>query len=469
LNRQPRPFPTGSIHCVGVGGAGMSALAWLWASGGRSVTGSDPGCSPGVRQRLESVGVVVRTTHDERWVAGVDVVVATDAVGEDHPELAAARRWGIPIFRRPEALASVCAGQRLIAVAGAHGKTTTTGMIAKILIEAGLDPTVVVGGEYGFLPGVNARLGGSSWWVVEACEAYGGLEWLTPHVAVLTSLDPDHLDFHGSVEALNRVYLEFADRVEPGGALVWCADDETARGAIGRLEPRGRRFVSYGVGVESAVVQGKVAGVVDGGVEFGVCDPCMESVATVNLGVPGRHNVSNALASWIVGRVASVPPDSIAGSLSGFCPAVRRFDRLGERDGVSVVDDYAHHPQEIRATLSAARSVFPGRRLVVVFQPHLPSRTRDFLEEFAAALADADRVFVTDVYLARQAPDPEATGARLAGRVRGPLATSADSFDTLLELLRTELVPGDVLMVVGAGDIRSVGERFLFEGGTVTP
>ncbi len=445
----------------------MSALAWVLARSGRAVGGSDPGCSAGVRRRLEEVGVVVRDTHDERWVVGADVVVATDAVPDDHPELAAARRWGVPVFRRPEALASLCQGHRVVAIAGAHGKTTTTGMVAKVLVDAGLDPTVVVGGEYGFLDGGNARLGGSPWWVVEACEAYGGLDWLTPHVAVLTSMDPDHLDYHGTADALRASYVDFANRIGPGGALVWCGDDATARAAFEGLEPGGRRFVSYGIGIESAQVRGAIDGVVDGGVAFTVHDPCRESLERIQLGVPGRHNASNALAAWVVGRVAGAEPRTIAQALSGFCPAVRRFDRLGERDGVAVVDDYAHHPQEIRATLSAARSVFPGRRLVVVFQPHLPSRTRDFLDDFAAALSDADRVFVTEVYLARQQADPEATGARLASRIKGPAATAPDSFDTLLAMLRTELAAGDVLLVVGAGDIRVVAERFLFESAGV--
>ena len=465
MRENPRPFPDGTVHFIGVGGAGQSAIAWLLASEGRRVTGSDTACPGAVRERLEAVGVQVFAHHDERLVAGTHVVVATDAVPENHPEWVAARRWGIPVFRRPEALASLAIGKRLVAVAGTHGKTTTSGMVAKIMIDAGLDPTVVVGGDYGFLPGGNSRRGESPWWVVEACEAFGGLDWLSPTIAVLTSMDADHLDFHGSVDALHACYTRFADRVEPGGALVWCGDDAAAVEHIGGLDPGGRHFLSYGTGDTTLDVGARIDGVVDDGVRFSVQDPSSECQERVHLGVPGRHNVANALAAWSACRLAGVDASRISAALAGFRPAGRRFERLGVRDGVEVVDDYAHHPQEIRATLSAARSAFPGRQLVVVFQPHLPSRTRDFLDAFASELSAADRVFVTDVYLARQAPDPEATGARVASKVVGPRATAVGSFEELLEMLRTELSAGDVLLVVGAGDIRSVGERFLFETG----
>ncbi|MFM7321020.1 MAG: UDP-N-acetylmuramate--L-alanine ligase, partial [Armatimonadota bacterium] len=342
-----------------------------------------------------------------------------------------------------------------------HGKTTTTGMVSKVLIDAGLDPTVVVGGEYPFLEGGNARSGGSDWIVVEACEAYGGLEWLSPTISVVTSMDPDHLDYHGTETALRDAYCRFARRTDSEGTLVWCADDAVARDRMASLEGLPGHRVPYGVCSPPTMLGAQIEGVVGDGVAFLVRDPERMETTRIHLGVPGRHNVANALAAWAVGRAAGVSPQRIARALEGFQPAGRRFERLGERDGILVIDDYAHHPAEVRATLAAARSAFPARRIVAVFQPHLPSRTRAFLDEFASALAGADRIYLADIYLAREAASPEITSAHIASRIVGPPVVVAGSFDVLLERLRAELVPGDVLLVLGAGDIRTVGERFV--------
>ncbi len=391
--------------------------------------------------------------------------MATDAVDEQHPEILEARRRGLPVFRRPEALASFCANRRLVAVAGTHGKTTTTGMVAKVLIDAGMDPTVVVGGEYPFLEGGNARSGASDWMVVEACEAYGGLEWLAPDIAVVTSMDPDHLDFHGSEAAVREAYCRFARRTKQGGTVVWCADDAAARDRMVFLDPLDVRRIPYGTSVPSNMLGAMVEGVVGDGVAFQVRDPDRMDSTRIHLGVPGRHNVANALAAWAVGISAGASPRAIASALDGFQPASRRFERLGERDGVLVIDDYAHHPAEVRATLAAARSAFPSRRLVAVFQPHLPSRTKAFLDDFAAALAGADRLYLADIYLAREPASTEVTSAHLADRIVGPPVVVTNGFDALLDRLRAELAPGDILLVLGAGDIRTVGERFVFERG----
>jgi len=366
-------------------------------------------------------------------------------------------------------LASLCYGRQVIAIAGTHGKTTTTGMVAKVLIDAGLDPTVVVGGEYPFLDGGNARAGESDWMVVEACEAYGGLEWLTPTISVVTSMDPDHLDFHGTEAAVREAYCRFARRTVPGGTVVWCADDAAARERMAVLDDVRADRVPYGVSVASNLLGARIEGVVGDGVRFQVADPDWWEPATIHLGVPGRHNVANALAAWAVGRAAGISPSRIVGALDGFMPAGRRFERLGERGGILVIDDYAHHPAEVRATLCAARSAFPTRRIVAVFQPHLPSRTKAFLDDFAEALAGADRIYLTDIYLAREPASPETTSEHLGRRIVGPPVVVAESFECLLGLLRRELVPGDVLLVLGAGDIRSVGERFVLEAGVEVP
>jgi UDP-N-acetylmuramate--alanine ligase len=438
---EPRPIPpTGDLYFVGIGGAGQSALAWALAQQGHRVRGADPGIAPAVRARLEEAGATVFTTHEGANVGAAALVIATDAVDEANPEVAWAHAQGIPVMRRPEALGAVVqAAKTAICVAGTHGKTTTTGMIASILIEAGLDPTVLVGGDFAFLPGGgNARAGDPDLVVVEACEAYGGLDWLRPTIAVITNIEADHLDHHGTEAALVDAFARFVAQIRSEGIAVACADDPIAV-RVSRAAPAAR---VYGDGCDRSAIQ------------------------RLGLRVPGVHNATNAAGAAAACRALGVADSAIQAGLIGFTGAGRRFEVLGDTDGgVAVIDDYAHHPTELRAALAAARAAYPGRRLVAVFQPHLPSRTRDFLEGFAAALADdADAVFLTEIYLAREPEQPglarslaDAT-ARRAGTK--PVRFVADRHELPAEI-RGFCAPGDIVLMMGAGNIRSVGEELV--------
>ena len=428
-----RPLPDGPLHFVGIGGAGQSAIAYVLAQRGRAVRGSDSGISATTKARLESVGCEVYTQHAaENVKADTAAVIATDAVNEQNPEIAEALSRNLPVFRRPEALASlVNSAKTSICVAGTHGKTTTTAMIASILIHAGLNPTVLIGGDLPLIGG-NSQNGDPDLVVAEACEAYGGLDCLSPTIAVITNCEPDHLDFHGSEENFYAAFERFISRSE---TLIACSEDEGAtRLAQAHQHTIGDRFDQ----------------------RVRLCGIPKDRPA-LPLQVPGHHNALNASCAYTVAELLSVSEQEIVTGLALFTGTGRRFERLGEVGGIAVVDDYAHHPTEIRATLQAARQAFPNRRIVAIYQPHLPSRTRDFLDAFADALRGADALYLTDIYLAREAEQPglietlaEKSGATLV----------KDRFALPQTLLR-ELKPGDVALFMGAGNIREQAEEFL--------
>jgi UDP-N-acetylmuramate--alanine ligase len=460
----PRPLPDGPLYFVGIGGAGMSALAQVLAERGRRVSGADPGIQPAVRERLERAGVTVYTQHDAAQVGDAAVVVVSDAIPEANPEVNAARERGIPIFRRPEVLGHIVNAGRGIAIAGTHGKTTTTGMVASILLAAGLDPTILIGGDLPAIGG-NARNGKGEWVVAESCEAYDGFLYLHPEVAVVLNIEADHLDYHGTEEHVFDSFRRFIRQAIAGdpveNAVVLCADD---KGAMALLDASGRSVVTYGTGDRTDVSASDLRVVPGSGTSFvlgrGPAN-ARKTYGHVTLQVPGEHNVQNALAAATAAFEIGIVPETIKAGLESFTGTGRRFERIGEAGGVLIVDDYAHHPTELRATLAAARAAYPDRRLVAVFQPHLPSRTRDNMDAFADALTAADAVYLTDIYLAREQPLPGITSEVLADRTRAakpslPVTHVPDKKD-LPARLAADVRPGDIVLTLGAGDIRAAG------------
>jgi len=452
------------IHFVGIGGAGMSGMARVLARQGVAVTGSDLRESATLESLRRASGIRAEAGHEAHHLNGATLVVASAAVKKDNPEMVAARAKGLPVISRAEMLGRLMARYpRSIAISGTHGKTTTTGMTAMALEAGGLDPTVLIGGD---LPayGGNARLGASDVFLAEACEAYDSFLDLDPQIAVITNIEADHLDYYGDLENILRSFRKFLRQVT--GTAILPGFDENARALAEdlRLAPSAPALVTYALGgdvtlrTEDLDAQGMAPSYV--AVWQG------EPLGRITLGVPGMHNVANSLAAVAVGLTLGVPFSKIADGLRAFVGTGRRFERLGETPGgVVVVDDYAHHPTEIRATLAAAHRAYPGRRIVAVFQPHLPSRTRDFKTEFAESFGDADHVVLTDIFLAREQPLEGVTGAGLAALTadrRGVDHVSYVADKTALPARLAEMVrPGDLVLTLGAGDIRTAAEGLL--------
>jgi len=450
------------LHFVGAGGVGMSGIAEiLLQATPLEISGCDLARSD-VTERLERLGARIATGHDPGHVENADLVVISSAVSESNPEVAAARARGIPVIRRAEMLGEIMRLKQGVAVAGTHGKTTTTSLTGMVLTEAGFDPTIVVGGQVHIL-GTNARLGRGDYLVAEADEFDRSFLELTPVVAVITNIEADHLDTYRDLGEIHDAFAAFANRVPFFGAVIACADDP----GVGAILPRiKRRTVTYGLSTD-ADLSARDVRLEASGTCFDVWNGEEGRLGAVRLRLPGRHNVANALAAIAAGRELLVPFDTIARALSAFTGVVRRFELKGERAGVLVVDDYAHHPTEIRATLAAARQVYPDRRIVALFQPHLFSRTRDFKGEFGAALAAADMNIVMDVYPSREAPIPGITGELVAEAARkagpGKVIYSHEKKEVVDTLERT-LAPGDLLLTLGAGDVVKFGEEYLKRG-----
>jgi UDP-N-acetylmuramate--alanine ligase len=453
---------TRSIHFVGVGGIGMSGIAELLANLGYDVTGSDAKRSD-VTDRLATLGVRVQRGHPASNVGAADVVVVSSAIGADNPEVAEARRRNIPVIPRAEMLAELMRLRYGIAVAGAHGKTTTTSMVALILERAGFDPTAVIGGRLSAF-GSNARLGGGDYMVVEADESDRSFLKLSPSIAVITNLDREHMESYGSWDNLQQAFADFANKVPFYGAVVACADDPAVRELLPTLT---RRVITYGLDDDRTDIAG-----MDMRLEaFGsVCrvvqrqpDGTSTELGRLRLRVPGRHNLLNALGAIAVGLETAVPFTRIAAALEEFHGAERRFQMRGEARGVMVVDDYGHHPTEIRAVISAARAGI-DRRVVVVFQPHRYSRTHQLLPEFGAALGAADEVVLTDIYAAGETAIPGVTVDAVADAVRAASACPVHVVKTLDALPAAVVAvarPGDLVITLGAGSIGTIADRIL--------
>jgi UDP-N-acetylmuramate--alanine ligase len=442
----------------------MSGIAELLANLGYEVTGSDTKRSD-VTERLERLGVRVWTGHEASHVGAADVVVVSSAIRADNPEVSEAKRRHIPVIPRAEMLAELMRLRYGIAIAGAHGKTTTTSMVALVLERAGLDPTAVIGGKLSAF-GSNARLGRGDYMVVEADESDRSFLKLSPAIALITNLDREHMESYGSWENLQQAFVDFANKVPFYGAIVACVDDSGVRELVPRFT---RRVITYGLNGASPSIRGvnmrleafgsscEVVQQVGGGAPA--------TLGRLRLRVPGRHNLLNSLGAVAVGLEASVPFDRLAAALEEFRGADRRFQMRGEERGVMVVDDYGHHPTEIAAVIAAARAGI-DRRVVVVFQPHRYSRTSQLLREFGTALSAADEVVLTDIYAAGEDPIEGVTVERVAESVRAASDCPVHVIKNLQAVpgAVSQLVrPGDLVITLGAGSIGTVGDRILSE------
>ena len=459
------PADARPVHFVGIAGAGMSALAELFARRGVRVTGCDANAAGA--EDLRRLGIEPLEGHDPAHVRGARALVVTSAMPKDHPELAAAREANIPVIRRAEALGEAVSGGGLVAIAGTHGKTTTTVMTTEALASATLSPTGVVGGRVGSWGG-NLRYESDRLFVVEADEYDRSFLALTPTVAVVTNVEADHLDIYADLADIRRTFEQF---LAPARHVVLCADDA---GANTLRTSSSAEVIRYGVATaETSRSAGPSTGrhrdarLVASGVRVAGTGSAFEveydgeRLGEIELAVPGLHNVRNALAAVGSGLALGATVPQMAAGLAAFRGVERRFQRLGEAVGVSVVDDYAHHPTEIVATLAAARQAFPGRRLVAAFQPHLFSRTRDFAREFGEALSAADAVYLAEIYPAREKPVEGVTStlverALADGRLawRGERAAMAESLAGFVR-------PGDVVLTIGAGDVTKTGPELL--------
>jgi UDP-N-acetylmuramate--alanine ligase len=452
---------TRRVHFVGIGGIGMSGIAELLVNLGYAVTGSDLRRSE-ITDRLASLGVGIAIGHDARNLGDADVAVVSSAVHADNPEVAAARTRHVPVIPRAEMLAELMRLRAGIAIAGAHGKTTTTSMVALMLERAGLDPTAVIGGRLSAF-GRNARLGRGQYMVAEADESDRSFLKLSPTIALVTNIDREHMEAYGTFERLVDAFADFAGSVPFYGAVVACVDD----GPVAALLPRlTRRLVTYGFS-ESADVRG-IEPVTDGQsgrcrVEYRVRGiPDGTGAGVLTLLVPGRHNLQNALGAIAVGLEIGVPFGRIVAALAEFRGAERRYQVRGMVKGITIVDDYGHHPTEITAVLRAARDGRPSR-IIAVFQPHRYSRTRDLLNEFGPALALADVVVLTDIYAAGEPPLPGINLDTLAAAVRETVGDLhvAPSLDDAAAAIGRLARPGDVVVTLGAGSIGTLPDRIL--------
>ncbi|MCE9624497.1 MAG: UDP-N-acetylmuramate--L-alanine ligase [Deltaproteobacteria bacterium] len=438
-----------NIHFVGIGGIGMSGIAEVLINLGYRISGSDQKRSP-ITARLKKKGARIYYGHKSSHVEGAHVVVISSAVRPTNPEVVAAKKSGVPVIPRAEMLAELMRLKYGIAVAGSHGKTTTTSLVGQILTGAGLDPTMVIGGRVNSLRS-NAKLGKGQFLVAEADESDGSFLKLNPTIAVITNIDPEHMEHYKDFEALKETFVEFANKVPFYGTIVACADHPTVQELIPRFQ---RKVVTYGLDQPADYSAEKIQ-------QEGLRQRFQvffrkEKLGEVVLQSPGRHSVANALAAIAAARELDVPFRKIAAALKAFRGIGRRFQVLCD-DGITVIDDYGHHPVEIRATLGALRQAFPERRLVVLFQPHRFSRTRDLFHDFTQAFGDADRVFLTEIYAAGEDPIIGVSSRALCDAMnQEKVAYHADK-KTLFSAVLEQCQPSDVLLTLGAGDITKLG------------
>lgn len=449
----------GHVHFVGIGGAGMSGIARIMLMRGVQVSGSDARDSRTVTL-LRAQGATIEIGHDAAHVDGASTVVVSSAIRETNPELARARELGLRVLHRSEALASLMEGLRAVAVAGTHGKTTTTSMTTVALQHAGADPSFAIGGVL-TSTGANAHNGTGDIFVAEADESDGSFLLYSPTVGIITNVEADHLDHYGTAEAVEAAFDQFCDRVRDttGGTVIVCLDDAGSRRVGEHARERGVRVLFYGTG-EDADVRIVDLDVSGRGAAFGLVIEGRR-VGSVTLQQPGVYNALNAAAAVGVAHVLGLPLDRALQGLEAFGGTRRRFELRGESGGVRVYDDYAHHPTEVTALLRAAKGVVdPGGRVFAIFQPHLFSRTQTFAKEFADALSLADEVIVMDVYPAREDPIPGVTGALISGQVSVPV-TFVPNFTDVVSQVRSRVRPGDIVLTVGAGDVTVLGPEIL--------
>jgi UDP-N-acetylmuramate--alanine ligase len=443
---------TGPIHIIGIGGTGLSAIAKVLHERGEAVTGSDQAPSP-YAQALQALGVPVTYGHAAANVGRARLVLVSSAVAQDNPEVVAAQLQGIPVVRREQYFGELTAGYRTVAVAGTHGKSTTTAMIAWILDQAGRDPTFILGGVAVDL-GTNARAGKGIEFVVEADEYDRAFLGLHPSVAVVTNIEHDHPDCYPTPGDFRAAFEVFGAQVQD--LLIACADDPAAA----TLAPAGVRRISYAVHGLADWRAADLKPNAEGGTTFTAWRHDLR-LGSVSLNLPGEHNVSNALAALAATDQLGIPFATSSPALETFHGVGRRFEVLGQAGGVTVIDDYAHHPSEIRATLQAARQRYPQADVWAVFQPHTFSRTRALMAGFADAFGDADHVLVTEIFAAREQPDGATSGRRLVEAMTHPQARFVSSLDEALAVLQAEVHPGSVVVTLSAGDANRVGKDLL--------
>jgi UDP-N-acetylmuramate--alanine ligase len=450
-------------HFIGIGGIGMSGIAEILLNLGMKVSGSDLRRSA-VTDRLAQLGATVYEGHNAANVAGATVVVTSSAVGANNPEVVEAHARKIPVIQRAEMLAELMRLKYGIAIAGMHGKTTTTSMVAAVLSAGGLDPTVVVGGRVDAL-GSNARLGTGQYLVAEADESDRSFLKLSPILALVTNLDREHMDCYRDMADVERAFVDFMDRVPFYGAVTACVDNAPLKSILPRVRPR---VFTYGVAAEadfrlellgSAEVSREALGQGSSFSRFQV-HTAAGPLGPFELHVPGRHNVLNATAAVAIARQLEVSAEKIAEGLANFRGVDRRFQQRGQARGVTVVDDYGHHPTEIRATLAAARECAPGR-IHVVFQPHRYTRTQDLLDEFGGAFTDADTVIVLPIYAASEEPIPGVTAERLAERIQGPRVEFTPEFAEAVFAVAAAAREGDLILTLGAGSVSQLAAQIL--------
>ena len=456
MTRRPVPFEIGPVHFIGIGGIGMSGIAEIMLRIGYTVQGSDAKASANT-ERLEKLGARIFIGHDARHVEGASAVVYSTAVKPDNAEMVAGRERRLPLVRRAEMLAELMRLQFSIAVGGTHGKTTTTSMVAALLDAGGLDPTVVNGGIINAY-GTNAKVGAGEWIVVEADESDGTFLKLKSTVAIVTNIDPEHLDHYGDFDAVKKAFRDFVENIPFYGFAAVCTDHPEVQAMAARVE--NRRLVAYGINPQAEVRAEKI-GMGPDGARFDVVlaphDGATVRLADLHLPMAGHHNVMNALAAIAVARELGVSADDIRKGLTAFAGVKRRFTTTGVAGGVRVIDDYGHHPVEISSVLKAARAVTEGRVIAVV-QPHRYSRLHDLFQDFCGCFNDADTVVVADVYAAGEPPmegvsrDSLVEGLRRYGHRR---AVALDNPAQLPRLIRQEAKPGDLVVLLGAGDITS--------------
>lgn len=448
-----------NIHFIGIGGAGMSALAYVLIKRGYDVSGSDISAGH-MSARLAEEGAMVFMGHDACQISDADAVVVSTAIHPDNAELKAARERNIPVLHRSDVLAALLNAADGVAVAGAHGKTTTSAMISCIAAESGIDPTVVIGGEVSVLGG-NARNGQGRYLVAEADESDGSFLKLYPHIAVLTNIEDDHLDHYGTEENIYAAFKQFLGNIHKDGKAILCVDNDKVRRLAGEID---NEVISYGL-------EDTCADYIARDITYDVNGTTYklyyknEFVTEVHLIVPGRHNVLNSLGAFAAAREMGIAVDAILPSLAKFGGAKRRFETKGKVNGVWVVDDYAHHPTEIGVTLSAARQTKP-ERLICVFQPHRYSRTKLLFDEFCGCFKECDELIVTDIYAASEEPLPGVNSAKLVEGIAAATGQKVQYIPRLHkaeEYLEVEAKPGDLIMTIGAGDVFKIGEELVRE------
>ena len=453
------------VHFIGIGGSGLSAIARLLMESGYIVTGSDKTLSP-FAVDLQQAGVTVYVGHHPRNIAGSDWVVRSSAIPDDNPEVEAARQKGIPVYNRADFLGRIMEDKYGIAVAGTHGKTTTTAMIAWMLSVLGRDPSFIIGGVSNNF-GVNAHAGQGDVFVIEADEYDRMFLGLKPRIEVITNIEHDHPDIFPTFREMKSAFQAFVDLLPPDGTLIACSDDESAFSLLSRARQNGRSVVAYSTHGELTInspqwMQSRSVKLNShGGYDFtAVTNLNTLEPIDVSLQVPGEHNVSNALAALAVIVVLGLPLYKASSALAEFTGTGRRFELHGETKGVIIIDDYAHHPTEIRATLSAARTRYPDQIIKAVWQPHTYSRTQTLLFDFVKSFSDADEVIVTDIYAARE-PKQEFTSAEIVSAMPHKSAHYTGSIDETIEYLLKDLRSGDVLLVLSAGDADRISTEIM--------